>query len=422
MILYFHTFLSYFIEFISFSFVAYKAMDRKIRPSFLFVTGGFLLSSLFTLSEITIENPLLLYLMQIGIYLLLYVHLFQTNLKPIIYLYVLVFTVNCLIQLVSVLPVVICPSLLKYSYTETAALLFNLLISFLIYQWIPVNRLFHSTYNSKLTTQLLCTNLYLLVICIMLFSKWNTKSFIELFFIILLCVFSVLAINIDMFHTNVKLQKVEAELQAYQTYLPIVEGLISDVRMKQHNFENTIQSFAALPLTCNDYKSIVNALEAYSKDAFEKNLPSNLLKLNCKLIAGFLHTKDKEAIKQQKYLHITIKNYVLQTVIPEYILMQCLGILIDNALEAVSEGTIVPLLIDSKNAQVWIEISNPSPYISDALLNQMFQVGYTTKSNAKEHGLGLPFLSEHVKKYNGSLLCQNQKKNGENYITFKLHI
>lgn len=327
-----------------------------------------------------------------------------------------------MIQLISVLPVVLYPALLKYPYTETIALLFNLLISLLIYQCVPINRLFHFTYSSKLPTQLLFTNLYLLTICVMLFSKWNTKSFIELFFIISLYMFSVFAINIDMFYTNLKLQKVETELQAYQTYLPIVEGLISDVRVKQHNFDNTIQSFAALPLTCNDYKSIVNALETYSKDAFEKNMPSNLLKLNCKLIAGFLHIKENEAIKQEKYLHITIKNFALQTIMPEYILMQCLGILIDNALEAVSEGTIIPLSIDSKDAKVWIEISNPCPYISDALLEQMFQIGYTTKTTAEEHGLGLPFLSEHVKKYNGTLLCQNQTKSGENYVTFKLHI
>lgn len=360
--------------------------------------------------------------MQIVLYLFFYVRFFQSNVIRVIYLYAFVFTITCLIQLISVLPVVLYPSLLKYSYTETIALLFNLLISLLIYQCVPINRLFHFTYSSKLSTQLLLTNLYLLTICVMLFFKWNTKSFIELFCIISLCIFSVFAINIDMFHINLKLQKVEAELQAYQTYLPIVEGLISDVRIKQHNFDNAIQSFAALPLTCNDYKSIVNALERYSKDAFEKNMPSNLLKLNCKLIAGFLHVKENEAIKQQKYLHITIHNFALQTVMPEYILMQCLGILVDNALEAVPEGTIIPLSIASKDAKVWIEISNPCPYISDALLEQMFQIGYTTKTTAKEHGLGLPFLSEHVKKYNGSLLCQNQMKNGENYVTFKLHI
>ena len=159
MILSFHTFLSYFIEFFSFSFVAYKATDKKLKPSCLFLIGGFLLSFLFTLSDILIKNPLLLYLIQIGMYLLFYIHLFQISLKRILYLYAFVFTINCLIQFVSVLPVVIYPPLLTYSYTETAALLFSLLVSFLIYQRIPINRLFHFTYNSKLTTQLLCTNL-----------------------------------------------------------------------------------------------------------------------------------------------------------------------------------------------------------------------------------------------------------------------
>lgn len=268
MITYVHTFISYFIEFFSFTFVAYKALDKKCKPSLFFVIGGVFLSSFFTLSEISIQNPLLLCIIQTVLYLFFYIRIFQSTLTHIIYLYAFVFTVTCLIQLASVPPIVLYPALLKYPYTETIALLFNLLISFLVYQYVPINRLFHFIYSSKLPTQMLFTNLYLLVICVMLFSKWNTKSFIELFFIISLCMFSVVAINIDMFYTNLKLQKVETELQAYQTYLPIVEGLISDVRAKQHNFDNTIQSFAAIPLTCNDYKSIVNALETYSNDAF----------------------------------------------------------------------------------------------------------------------------------------------------------
>lgn len=218
-----------------------------------------------------------------------------------------------------------------------------------------------------------------------------------------------------------KLQENQKELLAYQQYLPIVEGLIDEVRTRQHNHDNTIQAISALPFSYKDYDTLVQAIQEYSNQSFSEKLPSSLLKLNYKLVAGFLYYKVKEAKHQGKNLQITIKNYALQTILPEYILMELLGILIDNAIEAVTEGDTIFLTLDSTHSKVYAEITNPGPIIDGTLLHNMFQKGYTTKSSNKEqHGLGLFYLKNKLAAYNGTVTVFNHTENDTDYITFKI--
>jgi sensor histidine kinase regulating citrate/malate metabolism len=106
---------------------------------------------------------------------------------------------------------------------------------------------------------------------------------------------------------------------------------------------------------------------------------------------------------------------------PEYLLVDCIGVLVDNAIEAVSENSIISLYLSSENNQVFIAIKNPGPYITDSLLKKMFETGYTTKNDtSKKHGLGLPFLQKCINQYNGSISCSNHIEDGVNFITFKI--
>ena len=416
-------FFIYFIELWSFFLLALKTLNKKIVINFTTIGSTFFVSLLFSFGEHYITNPIFLYFVQIVIYLLFYKLHFRQTFQITLYLYAFVFTLNSILQVLTMVLVYFQPHLLKEDYTAIAALCITFFLSLLFYYFVPLQKFFNFTCNSTLPARILFVNLYVIIIFFMLFSKVNSHSFWTLFSVALLIIFSLFSINLDMIYTHFKLQSTQEELDAYHKYLPIVEDLINEVRMHQHNYDNAIQSFAALPLTCPDYESITDALNKYSEDAFHKNIPIDLLKLNYKLVAGFLCFKKNEALKQGKILHITVHNFALQTTLPEYTLMECIGILIDNAMEAVAEGTIIPISIDSQNAQVYVEITNPGPFIDDDLLEKMFQKGYTTKnSNPKEHGLGLSYLYEKVRKYHGAIICSNQKQNGQNYITFKLHI
>ena len=168
---------------------------------------------------------------------------------------------------------------------------------------------------------------------------------------------------------------------------------------------------------------MVNAMENYGKVAFSNNLPSHLLKLNYKLVIGFLYMKENNAKKQGKFIDIIIRNYVLQTVLPEHILVEMLGILIDNALEAVPRGESISLMLDSNSGMVACEVRNAGTVIDGELLTKMFEKGYTTKNDQSvQHGLGLFYLKKKVQEYNGTISVRNESFHGQNYVTFSLLI
>lgn len=416
-------FLTYLIEFFSYLMLAFKSMDKKFPRRISFWGIFTIISGILASFELMKLNTITTYLFQAAIFLFFNKIYFQCTIKVSVYLYAFIFSLNGMIQIFTMLPLMVIPELMKYALTPVAALLVTAFICYLLYRFVPLQIFFDFTLNSPFSYRLFFANLFIILISILFYFKLDTNSFLQMLFFILLVIVSIFCINFDMISTHFKMNKMQDELQAYQKYLPILEELIYDVRSRQHNFDNTIQSFAALPLGCSDYDSIVSALNKYSKDAFRQNVYSDLLRINYKLVAGFLYYKQSEAKGKNRILNFTIENYALQTVMPEYILVECIGILIDNAVEAVAEGTIIPIKIDSKRSKFYMTVSNPGPELDDVLIRKFFQKGYTTKTaDRKKHGLGLFYLQQTISKYKGSIFCSNSNENGRTYIHFRLEI
>ena len=310
---------------------------------------------------------------------------------------------------------------MQHSFVAILGILLTTVFSFIFYKFVPANKLYTLIQNSTLPLRIVLVNLFIIIFSFVFYFKLNPNSFLAQYIFVLIVLSTLFFINLDIIYTHMKLQENQKELLAYQQYLPIVEGLIDEVRTRQHNHDNTIQAISALPFSYKDYDTLVQAIQEYSNQSFSEKLPSSLLKLNYKLVAGFLYYKVKEAKHQGKNLQITIKNYALQTILPEYILMELLGILIDNAIEAVTEGDTIFLTLDSTHSKVYAEITNPGPIIDGTLLHNMFQKGYTTKSSNKEqHGLGLFYLKNKLAAYNGTVTVFNHTENDTDYITFKI--
>ena len=414
-------FLSYFLETIGNLLVAYKTLQKKITNVLVFLGYTIALSVPLALLEHNIPNSNILYFAQAFFYIIGFTLCLIQSLPKALSLYIFTFIITGLVQYLMVIPTIVFPALTASEYYPLFALLTTIFICFIIYKWIPIERLYHVTLASDLVIRIIILNLYLFLMFGALYAKLNKASFYELFAIIFLFICTFLCINFDAIYTHTALARKDAELHAYQQYQPIVDSLIREIRMRQHNFDNAIQSFASLPLTCPDYESITSALNNYSKEAFHKNIELDLLKLNTRLVAGLLYSKMREAQHQRKILYVYIKNYALQTVMPEYLLMECIAILVDNAMEAVPEDSVISIQLSSQNGQALVEVKNPGSYISDALLKKMFEQGYTTKNDTtQKHGLGLPFLQKTIKQYNGNISCSNHIEDGINYITFKI--
>ena len=74
---------------------------------------------------------------------------------------------------------------------------------------------------------------------------------------------------------------------------------------------------------------------------------SLLLKLNLKCLSAFLFQKLHLAKQQRKTIHLTVRNPLLSSTVPEYELINMIGILVDNMIESISENNEAELILDS---------------------------------------------------------------------------
>ena len=94
-------------------------------------------------------------------------------------------------------------------------------------------------------------------------------------------------------------------------------------------------------------------------------------------------------------------------------LVELFGIMLDNAIEAVSNGSIIEVSISSTDEQLSFQTRNDGYILTQEDRNNFFQKGYSTKKNInKTHsGLGLYHLKKVVlDEYAGSIALWNIEK------------
>ncbi|MBQ3601071.1 MAG: GHKL domain-containing protein [Lachnospiraceae bacterium] len=413
----------YFIELLSFYFLSINFKQNRFKLTISLSISLPLFATIFTIMDIFLSNPVITFFIQCICYILFFKINLHIGIQEGVYTYLITFIINITIQFATSIPI----QLLHISLTNVTMQLMGISITFiccmLFYFLVPLHNLYLQALHTSIFTQLVLINTGILYVAIILFYRFHSISTLETTLFIVFLISTAIGVNGEIINANLKIIKKEKKLEIYTQYLPIVEELIDQVRIKQHKHDNEIQALCALPLTCSTYEELSDALEQYSRTAFQNNVPIELLKLNYKLLAGFLYQKTTEAAKKGITLSISIKNFALQTIVPEYELLEMTGILLDNAIEATAESEIIKVSIDSYQSKFCISISNPGPVIDTKLQKLMFKKGYTTKSiHPEQHGLGLYILKRKVSSYNGMIQLDNSKQAGKHILTFQLII
>lgn len=246
----------------------------------------------------------------------------------------------------------------------------------------------------------------------------NLKQYLIAFFIGLLLFVSV---NAELLISHFYIGKERKRLQAYDNYLPIIRELVSQVRERQHDHANNIQAMQMLPLSYKDYDSLSSALLRYADYLSEQPFSYELLKLNLTVVSGFLISKLAYAHSEDKQLQIQIKNYQLHTNVPEYQLIDIIGILVDNAIEATPPKETAYLILDSRDNHIMVQTKNIGLPLTEDLKNKMFSKGYTTKTkDSTSHGIGLHKLKKLVDSYHGTITLSNEQIDTCTYLCFKV--
>lgn len=272
-----------------------------------------------------------------------------------------------------------------------------------------ISRFLKST--SSVFTKLMIINVFILLLSMVISADFQSVLLFQNRMQLLLILFFVLAFLSWLLTEQRKSEMMENRMRTTEQYVPIINELVVEVRAKQHEYSNRLLAVSSLVETTDDIQVARVKMQDYIKNAYLKNGQYELLNIDHPVIAGFLYTKVKRA--EQLNIYVEIKREVSISRLPceDIDLMEVLGILIDNAMEAGSSGDIVYVSFKAVNEQLEVTVSNPADAMSNDQFMQLFELGYSTKTeHSIERGYGLYHVKEIAGKYNGRIIARNEHK------------
>lgn len=277
---------------------------------------------------------------------------------------------------------------------------------------------------NKLFYRFLC--LLLLFFVIYFIVSWgivgeiDEKSFVFLIFsvAILVLVTAERKKSYDIF------DKQEKELLMYKLYTKPLEELVREIRMKQHEFDNHMNAILNMHMTIKDYDELVAEQSKYVKELYDDRGRQflSLLKISDKVLAGFIYSK-AIAAKEFIRLDLHVQGKTMLTKASEHDLIEVVGTLIDNAMEACDEtNNQIKMFLGSENDRTVFEIWNQHPVLTIEEIGRFFEKGYTTKGDSQRRGIGLYNARHLTQLCGGSLTVGMETMEGESYICFKVEM
>ena len=115
------------------------------------------------------------------------------------------------------------------------------------------------------------------------------------------------------------------------------ENLLTKVRLRQHALKNHMEAIASFHYTYKTTEKLVQIEEEYCNQLLKENKYNDLLLLGNDVLTGFLCKKFQAAENDGIELNYRIASEVSQCRVPVYHVIEMLGILFDNAMEAVKD-------------------------------------------------------------------------------------
>jgi len=220
---------------------------------------------------------------------------------------------------------------------------------------------------------------------------------------------------------KIKSKQAETELKMHKLFADSFQGLIEDIRLRQHEFDNHINAIYSLHYTCNSYEELVKAQNEYSQAVIKENRYNKLLKAGSPLLIGFLYGKFVEIERLGITIFYQISVGELNIDIPVYKLVEVLGNLIKNAVEAMQSSDVYKALyisVTEIDGILEIEVRNKSEFVEYSEIETFFKKGFSKKG--RNRGLGLYNVKMICNEYSLDILCENKKIDDENWLSFTI--
>ena len=270
---------------------------------------------------------------------------------------------------------------------------------------------------------ILKTSLTLCVIVLVYFMYSLKKSeVIEIDIFVLISIFmTMFLIFIYRWQKSTyELNRREQELQITNLYNGVFEEMIKTMRNKQHDFKNQIDAVYSSHLKAESMEELIEIQKKYCDNVLYQNRFSKVLSCTKNsILAGFIYTKFVEAENNGIEIQYEI-SYRDSNEIVIYDLVDIVGILLDNAIEAVTSTEVSKKIVfELSDAEgINLLVKNPVVNILNSEIQKFFERGYSTKEG--ERGIGLNKLMELQQKYKYDVYTHIENDNSMEWIVFNI--
>lgn len=302
--------------------------------------------------------------------------------------------------------------------------LLSFLIMLLLYKYLQISMIIRYLKNENIVVQLIEAVLFLGIVIFLLHSKY-AKEFEGVNYIIFFIMVVITFLLAGAWEKNrTKVREKEKELHAYEIYTETYRELLDMIRMRQHEFDNHLQTIISLQYSYLQYNDLVEAQQKYIGDIKKSNKYNKLCRKGNPIFIGFLY--GKLSVLEQKNIFVKCRIDInnLDMDMPVYRFIEIVSNLLNNACEAL-QGPIdveepVWLIVNETTEEIYTEVLNRSEPIGMNYLSSCFQKGKSSKGAGR--GLGLYNIRLICEEYKAVISCENKLIEQKNWISFTIRI
>ena len=250
--------------------------------------------------------------------------------------------------------------------------------------------------------------------CLVIFKASHMKNGIQILIVYSSAVLLIYCLQKQKIAAYIK----EKDRELRNCYQGDYEALLTRVCKRQHEFQNHLQAIVGMAYSVKDYDALVEMQRNYIGQLIQKNIEYQLLIADWKILSGFLYSKINEAWEKGICIHYNIQISKEITTIPECIMIEIAGILLDNAIEEIEESGERELLVWMIEIEdkVCFAVANPVESFSVIDKIMILQRGYSSKKS--HHGYGLCKIQEYSQDYHFTYKIMSMMLNGKEHFCF----
>lgn len=261
------------------------------------------------------------------------------------------------------------------------------------------------------------------IACFIIISKQDGRMELTYFYIVFISIVVIIMAMVDVGRRKVKMKEFQAELKLHKLYEKSFQNLIDDIRAKQHEFDNHINTIYSQHFLYKTYDELVNAQKTYCKNVTEENRFNKILSQGNKTVLAFLYGKLTEAEKSGVKVNYKVNIGELESKLPVHKVIELLGSLLDNAIEALKgeeKLTGLELIVLENQSEIMIRVSNECGELHYSDIQNFFKKGYSGKG--RDRGYGLYNVKKICDEYGVKIEANLDEQEEKRWIHFTLII